>query len=1525
MSNIRPGNYVMGTVRIPRSLRNEPLIGVENTDPRSALAFPVFDNAVLNCQEKCVDAICFSKEERYLQLMLDNRNFGKYKRDLFTRMLRFNTEPCKPPYFCGAFRALKPGKENKLLYAAGRLEIPVLPPIPEKLKFNVVSVQSKPGRKTGSTVSGLSDSFYHPPSDDQSATCFVLDLLASATPGIGRLVIGQIYPYSADHHTTTDLSSSAKTENDRHPSIITTKTTDRYAWTRRGIKKSSQELPFLSESGPLAVTALLSVNESRFGPLPGFVEQNVELAAEQKQKRVDLLPFTCLRSPKAVELRNSFIKDVILVRMGITSVRFPWSLTGENNEKNKWSEPLKGEFRFSPEDFDSMCLGLSELALANSLILHIKAGTQYRQLDWFSRKMTPLTPSTGLYQTKWRGSTWASFVIAVSRWLQVYENTLQLLLEEHELQCQAEQVTGELTSLRSTGIVSAQSISGLLALTNRLHLLTDQIRFITELCQLSSGRCGLFSIRGIELLIYLARKCDEYVSSPVELIVQFIFRQACQPFLVFLERLLVDGIYEDSGPEFNLFMSDKHLLRRDASFWAGAFYFGSSKTVSEYGMSSGFLGLLPRDFERSLLRCAKSIHLLKSIDPKHFVFKKRAHFPRLQFPANVTQVEKQRNALNAYLDELQQSAVEARATRAQRLARAVAKRQALLRQAAEVHAANIARIEAESQRLLAARQLRQEEEFHKLKVAAEEAAARRRAAIEAEKASDKALLEAIIRNESYREEVITQARSELEDHYAALMKEAESRRRLADDRIEKNRLISKILHESGAKVRELKAARSVPDVALAQIFDHISDGEAPLTNTLDTKKLPDMNQLSSAVSNESVALPDEHTHQDISRVLFNGLAIDSPEQSSVTPVVPIEDGLSTNSNCLVDPDVTDPMVVLRKKFQQRNAGVCTPHELAYELLYPDKAPFHPANDAPNSSPQVNGFLDPNKLKTVATPVGDDRVFRFRERNRYGHSSDSTVQQMLYGKGTGPACRPSEWEAERAFQDKIDAITVGQQPDADTFCREALLPVDPNTPNSHVQPYTKDFPDLDKLNRVNFLEYTLESKKPPVSPECSSRKASCGNTDIAPLRVLLDQVIVSPLSLHIRQVDTVLCSHFLYDLHLIDHLQCLRQICFLENGEFCQLLLDGLFKKVDASMSDQSDIYDPHFLHSLMHSTLSKISPTADTEDVEDPEQCLLIYHENNFRLPVRVPIDLICVDQNNQFGGGSNDKGRSQSSAVPQYAPSFDCLSVFYKAPWPVNIILTPQIVHRYNLVFRQLVRVKFAIWALNSSYYEIRHDQIWKIPQTSITRSSAEYRANLHLLTLRLHEMNQVIRGLEAYLSNETVKASWSKFVSRLTASATDSKRSFLYRQSVCPGKTTIDNIDDLYKAHEAYLDEISHGCLLDPLDREIHTVFTGLLSCVHWFHKALLAYRRQNVTHAATVRIHTHGQSLRCWNQLCAAHTSFRQHARFLRLRTGRWLSASGRFPARAGLAQLVLALGINDFYASPLSIPTVTRPSI
>ncbi|TGZ74221.1 hypothetical protein CRM22_001051 [Opisthorchis felineus] len=1387
LAAFHPDDTASQTIRIPDKRE------ILNSTPsdNEVLKYSTFDSSTFTLPIGGLGEQCHSQDQGYQCTFLDYFSSSCTERNPFMSVQKLNHDNLQGKHFLGAFTSL--GCDAKATLCRNGLSTLRIPRLSSESSGSMSYAfdQCKYVNKSGDEDEGFSDAcdrhLCPSPLTDESARFLVSSLLANTVPGVRDTLLDHFYPFT---RTSSDSEHILRDHGRKEPQKV-----KRYCWVSRGINQDSRELPFLTESGPWGSAVLNDVYQERYN-----FDSSCRTVEHESNVCSDTLPPELLTNSRTREHRRSFFHDLLLLRIGLQSTRFLWDVPTKMGQVGGGDEPLAGRFTHCPNKTDAISLGISEAALANTVKEHLRAGTAYRRLNWFAHKVVPLAPIPG---RTWQGPTWACFIHAISQWLMAYEEAVQLVLKE------------ELDVFRRP----ISSSSGVLELSHRLKTLTDRISFVADLCMLKGASCPLLNSRGIELLVYLATRADHFACTPAEPIARFLFKRACGPFLGFLEQLLLDGTWDASGSEFNLLASNSHLLRRDAAFWSGAFKFTAVKPEDK--RTYGFMNLLPAEFEQNVLRGAKSIHLLKLIAPKHFLFTNRVHFPRLCFPLNSAEVKGQQHALKDYLEKLRQAAVQSQATRYQLWQKMEQAKQDALKRAMATHARNISAVEDERRGVQAALRTKQEKEYVALKRAAEQSAIRKVVTAAAERDTDKVTMQETLQT------------------------------------------------ETGVK----------PSIGGEKI-DHVS----PVAGAQDPDKLGGVVTVDLKASENEPCLPD--AAGDTSHAIDHNTLLGSSEPasatSSISEVINSLHPVTDSDQCRqVSPNTalgaTDPLDRFRAKYKQRNAGICEPKDTLYTVLYPNRK-----DPTVNTSAETTDAMGSGPA--TSAPV------------RLGHPSDSTIQSVLYGEGSGPACRPSKWKEERCAQDADRALVESAEPDAIKFFEEALELEDSDSTGSRVQAFTTEFPRLDQLTLVD----PFESLRCPTAghhpaDSVTELNTSQSDLDVIPLHVLLYKVVLAPITSYIYQLDLALCNHVLYSLNLAGQFHRLRQIYFLQDGEFAQVLLTGLFEKVYDLSPEQCDARTVQFLHNLMQSTVRKFRPSVRLPDGEEMTAPFGI--DDQVPLVIDVPMDLVLDEQ------PTVTTYRPTPLDIPSHSV-FDRLFIVYQPPWPLNIILHDKVISKYNLVFRQLVRVKYAAWTLQSIYHELRH-----FGTTGLLDASAEF-SNVYLW---LFEMQQVVCGLESYLSNQAVKTSWAQFATTMLSDETDGvdmRRPVHHRP---------ENLDQLASAHHSYLQEVLRCCLADPADQELQQVLHGLLCCVHWFHKVLSSgqwIQRSKVTQA---HIDHTG-----WQQLCAAHQSFRQHARFLRRRAGSLVSVARFGSIRSVLRQLILALGTNDFYANSAALSSdFSRP--
>lgn len=1414
VSNIHRTVTVPGSIRIP----NENSLDYDMNDS-IAPRYTIFETEGFPCGtfhrftsngNRCTLPLAF---EQYTHPVYTDRSnpsdFSPSDRNLFTNLLYFNHRFSLASHFFGAFSHI--GLEARRMLCtrgAAPLQLPAFSSYSHKMS-------SPDLRLPYTSVYGEKDEGYSDTSeyslrltcmDDGEALQWLRNLFAFATKEILDFLLSELYPFLADSHPV--LCSSSKSSTTVMPPEPNG---GRCCWTNRGFCIPCKELPFLTESGPWGSLALFTAFSQRFSLLSSIPHEDATHPLLS-----NVTPSSFLNDLEFVELRNSFYRDLLLLRMGTQSSRFVWDLSPGKEEQN-CNGPLVGHFRYCSSSFDAFVLGISESVLTNLMHIHLVCGTYYRRLCWFARKLVPLTLVPG---QMWQGLTWTCFVHATSTWLSWYEEALQHFLQQ----------LNTLSETRVSTVIDREP-PGLLKFHKRLRILTDRILFMCKVCMLvDTNDYPLLQLSGMDLLVHLASKCTQSVCSPSESMARFLFQRACQPFLTFLESLLLDGVYTESGVDFNVFTVSQNISERDASFWADAFRLNSVR--SNASSTAGFLDLLPVEFRQCILRCAKSVRLLLLMDPNHYIFKARAQFPGLQLRISSRKLSEQRQAFSRYLELLRNSAQHSLSTWFQSLSEFLAQRQTNLKrvlQARELHMTSL----KEQSRLASNCQLSRQKQSlaqfnHAMQVAGEHRS------LSCDDVGDETQLNG--KAEAFAKKVIPTDRKDPEADYGIQMRNTLLHRSEAERCLKESHQLNTFLIKSCLKTEAFHVAHPFISAINGGVENSSSGSCASLVDPTCNSYV-----LTADPSDATAAAPS------------GSVELDDTERATL--------------HCAVR-ETSDSPSDIYNRVRQRPVSTFNPVDHMSSLLYPEGSAVQTTT--------TNIVTHSTNEQGVSDRACEPRT-RFHERNPHGVSSTSTIQHILYGSGSGPACRPSAWEAQRAVRDVEEAAKFSREPDASTFYREALEP----HPETCSLAFTIVFPDCDQSLFVDPLRIT-RLRTPSDRPESHDIPPPCAS-HAAPLDALINSAIVQPLTSYIHLVDAALCNQFLLNHGLLEHLSCLRQLYFLGHNEFCELLVDGLFQQGTGPITNQSILHEATFLRDLIRSATSRF--LASTDESSDFKQ-FHFWTTDCTPLIIRASIDLV-PNKRKRVPKWSTD-------GVP-VAP-FDHITMVYGAPWPLNIFLNNRVMHKYNLIFRHLIHVKFAVWLLNGIYCWLRHNG-------HLNTARAFTLSGIHNITLWSHEMNQVLRGVESYLTNQAIKVSWAEFIARINDSMEASQRTNRNTQFILNAEHVV-HLDDLMSLHDTYVDNIVKCCLLDPANRELHQVFQGLLSCVHWFHKVLFSGRLVSAAPNGPFR---HSRL----DELHAAHQSFTQHARFLRRRVGRLLSAPGTDRAGCSLNQFFLVLGLNDFY--------------
>ncbi|XP_033725469.1 gamma-tubulin complex component 6-like [Pecten maximus] len=315
---------------------------------------------------------------------------------------------------------------------------------------------------------------------------------------------------------------------------------------------------------------------------------------------------------------------------------------------------------------------------------------------------------------------------------------------------------------------------------------------------------------------------------------------------------------------------------------------------------------------------------------------------------------------------------------------------------------------------------------------------------------------------------------------------------------------------------------------------------------------------------------------------------------------------------------------------------------------------------------------------------ENRLQKFKSFNVHGHSSDSTVQQLLYGD------RKAKQETK---QQELEDV------------REE--PVWMDSPATQMFTYDDNFEFLTNTPVVDLLSSKELSAYGRFGDYGVSQSADVDMYRYMPLPQLLERSVTAPLLAQISLVNDNVINYLTVDLDIKNHFEALRRYLFMGDGDFAQILSDILLEKLANSPKAQ-EMLNPVFLTSALNKAL-KSSMHAD-----DP-------FADNLSFALRyVPKVLI---QN------AHD--------------TLDCLELRYKVTWPLNIVITDSLISKYSKVFSFMLQLKRTVWVLKDVWYRLKRDaMVHKAGGSSQFRQLQLYRQEMQhfVKVMQGYIANQVI-----------------------------------------------------------------------------------------------------------------------------------------------------------------------------------------
>lgn len=321
----------------------------------------------------------------------------------------------------------------------------------------------------------------------------------------------------------------------------------------------------------------------------------------------------------------------------------------------------------------------------------------------------------------------------------------------------------------------------------------------------------------------------------------------------------------------------------------------------------------------------------------------------------------------------------------------------------------------------------------------------------------------------------------------------------------------------------------------------------------------------------------------------------------------------------------------------------------------------------------------------------------------------------------------------------------------------------------------------------------------------------------PLDIVTMSSVEQPLSKLCRSLNASVMAYFFKDLQLLQYLQALRDYFMFGNGDFYTNAMEALFQS-------HSTEYRPGGLLAvgLQKSLLSKQWPPSSIELSIALKDVLVSSSANAWSESGVHSAGKVPVGQYVSFSLRENVDGNNKWT-IPQSLEAMDFLQLSYSPPYPLNIVITPTIIEKYNRIFSfllRLLRVRVVVQNMH------------KLMQARRNRTSKSD-AYLYIQPVRF-QIAQFVDALHGYIFDAVIASNWKAYTNHLGAiakeatakSAAAGDHSDNYSDSDFLATSQLMMDLDTTRTYNEYLAELLlHQCMLKRKQQGILRIIETLL----------------------------------------------------------------------------------------------------
>lgn len=774
----------------------------------------------------------------------------------------------------------------------------------------------------------------------------------------------------------------------------------------------------------------------------------------------------------------------------------------------------------------------------------------------------------------------------------------------------------------------------LLNLLHKLRPLGELISEVARLCKCNNTMETTLG-EGTGILSHIYKQVTQITKPNIALVYYSVLKSCCEIYFQMLEKWIFEGACDETHGEFMIKIRSQYLRYRGHKFW--------SKCFGIYRESvPGFLDNLTE----SILRCGKTVRLLKICDPKNslcnlFVTSR----PSVKVCLNVNMLLRQEEICQDYLNRgidalgdnvtLKSALEQLKIDEKEKIKQVTFAQQGFLDR--------IKKSQIEKKILLAKNK---QELLADLKYQAEAAVLRKEKAKEAKMLEEKFWMEKAAAEEEEAKNLRLAEIKQTVEFYKELAIEANSRRLRATWRATRMSLFDK-------RVDAIIAERH--DEIMLELNDNNCPEEIPVTIDDNSCVLKDDNSNEPATDeiNKNSETAGTSTRTPRPTDLPVKSTSDIPHESkisnvpSTTEISEILTEISENNRRLTllenknhnktqDKNESIVVVVDEEGNEEENIGLNNSKNMINDE--------NKNNSLPNDNEIIKNIenLDNNVLNSEhIVKMTQSIVNDLNDFTPMSCTTDSYVpstSSVFYNYEIG-SCSDSKNDFESPMTPG-DCLTKS------------------NLKNTTI-PTSQSF-----FSGIGFDRSTS------VTFDSSLTMADVELIDNASLQICLKKSVIIPLVVQSSLANSALIKYLLQEHNILSHLQSLRSFFFLLNGEFARNLSASLFKKF-YEISMPVELFNSatltNLLENALHSSLNCSYKNSDLLTLSAIE------------VPARLQV--------------SNPE-------------ALECLCLNYKVSWPLNIILDELSMQQYSKVFKFLLMVGRVLWVLQDDFCLLKIDK---------------------------------------------------------------------------------------------------------------------------------------------------------------------------------------------------------------------------